>query len=207
MTNFSTSSLKYYSDNAADFVNQTLNVDMQDLYNAFIKSLLTIQDQHILDLGCGSGRDANYFANQGFKVTAIDGSSEIIDVAKEVYCQSNISWQCCTFDEVAHTYQRQSFTGIWACASLLHVPYEELPFLLEKLILLLKKNGIFYASFKHGDSERIENGRFFCDMNEVRWKSILSKLNDKFNYKVWITSDNRSDNATEWFNTLVLTFK
>ena len=44
-------------------------------------------------------------------------------------------------------------------------------------------------------------------MNEVHWKSILSKLNDKFNYKVWITSDNRPSNATEWFNILVLTLK
>ena len=94
--------LDYYQRNAKDFFSQTINVDMQNVYQPFLEYLpkphLSNQ-QKILDVGCGSGRDSVFFANQGFEVVAIDGSQNVIDLAKQT--DTRIDWQCLRFHEIA----------------------------------------------------------------------------------------------------------
>ncbi|WP_328987882.1 class I SAM-dependent methyltransferase [Thiorhodovibrio winogradskyi] len=60
----------------------------------------------------------------------------------------------------------ECFDGIWACASLLHVPLDQLADALARLSRALKKDGVLYASFKYGRGEREHNGRRFTDLNE-----------------------------------------
>ena len=60
----SKSTFNYYDENAVKFACQTVSIDMHDLYELFIKQLPQRNTQSILDVGCGSGRDANYFAKQ-----------------------------------------------------------------------------------------------------------------------------------------------
>ena len=57
------------------------------------------------------------------------------------------------------------FDGIWACASLLHVPSNELVEVLNKCYIALKENGVMYCSFKYGGYEGERTGRFFIDLN------------------------------------------
>ena len=196
--------LDYYQTYAKDFFSQTINVDMQNVYQPFLEYLpkphLSNQ-QKILDVGCGSGRDSVFFANQGFEVVAIDGSQNVIDLAKQT--DTRIDWQCLRFHEIAKQSWQNHFTGIWACASLLHVPFDELPKLLNDLILCIKPDGILYASFKYGDAEREKDGRFFCDMNEQRWKLIEEQLDSAKALKLWQTIDNRMDKRDIWWNVLL----
>ena len=195
--------LDYYQRNAKDFFSQTINVDMQNVYHPFLEYLPKAHlsnQQKILDFGCGSGRDSVFFANQGFEVVAIDGSKSLIELAQQT--DTRIDWQCLRFDEIAKQSWQNHFTGIWACASLLHVPFDELPKLLNDLILCIKSDGILYASFKYGDAEREKDGRFFCDMNEQRWKLIEEQLISTKLLKVWQTFDNRVDRQEIWWNIL-----
>ena len=192
--------LEYYQRNAKEFFSQTINVDMQNVYHPFLEYLPSGK-QTILDVGCGSGRDSIFFSNQGFVVTAIDGSQNLIDLAKQT--DTRIDWQCLTFDEIANQNWQSQFTGIWACASLLHVPFDDLTKLLSDLILCIKPDGILYASFKYGDAEREKNGRFFCDMNEQRWKLIEEQLDSAKALKLWQTIDNRMDKRDIWWNVLL----
>ena len=195
--------LDYYQRNAKDFFSQTINVDMQNVYQPFLEYLpkphLSNQ-QKILDVGCGSGRDSVFFANQGFEVVAIDGSKSLIELAQQT--DTRIDWQCLRFDEIAKQSWQNQFTGIWACASLLHVPFDDLPKLLNDLIRCLKSDGILYASFKYGDSEREKDGRFFCDINEQRWQLIEEQLDSAKALKLWQTVDNRMDKRDIWWNIL-----
>ena len=195
--------LDYYQRNAKDFFSQTINVDMQNVYHPFLEYLPKAHlsnQQKILDVGCGSGRDSVFFANQGFEVVAIDGSQKLIDLAKET--DNRVNWQCLRFDEIAKQSWQNQFTGIWACASLLHVPFDDLPKLLNDLIRCLKSDGILYASFKYGDAEREKDGRFFCDMNEQRWQLIEEQLDSAKPVMIWQTFDNRVDRQEIWWNIL-----
>ena len=199
--------LDYYQTYAKDFFSQTINVDMQNVYQPFLEYLpkphLSNQ-QKILDVGCGSGRDSVFFANQGFEVIAIDGSKSLIELAQQT--DTRIDWQCLRFDEIAKQSWQNQFTGIWACASLLHMPFDDLTKLLNDLIRCLKSDGILYASFKYGDSEREKDGRFFCDINEQRWQLIEEQLDSAKALKLWQTVDNRMDKRDIWWNVLLKTY-
>ena len=75
----STTTLDYYNKNAKKFVIGTISVDFGTIQNHFLGKLPP--EAEILDYGCGSGRDTKYFLNQGYKVTAIDGSTELCKLA------------------------------------------------------------------------------------------------------------------------------
>lgn len=195
--------LDYYQRNAKDFFSQTINVDMQNVYHPFLEYLPKTHlsnQQKILDVGCGSGRDSVFFANKGFEVVAIDGSKSLIELAQQT--DTRIDWQCLRFDEIAKQSWQNQFTGIWACASLLHMPFDDLPKILNDLLSCLRPTGILYASFKYGDNEREKDGRFFCDINEQRWRIVESQLISTKPLKVWQTLDNRVDRQEIWWNIL-----
>ena len=91
------------------------------------------------------------------------------------------------------------FDGIWACASLLHVPQNKLPTVMEKVERALKPEGVLYASFKYGEGERIVGERHFSFYNEydLDWLSGLGLI------EYWISEDVRPDRPGEkWLNTL-----
>ena len=94
----------------------------------------------------------------------------------------------------------KEFDGIWASASLLHVPSDELDSVLMNLRNSLKENGILYASFKYGDFEGERNGRYFNDLTE----SAAIEIFEKHEFKVietWITHDARPGREDErWTN-------
>ena len=182
----------YYNNNAKHFFEGTVHADMTEHYAVFLQKLP--KGAHILDAGCGSGRDSLYFVKQGYKVMAMDASKELCKLAEQYIGQPvlNLKFQDIAFDN--------TFDGIWACASLLHVPSEELEKVLKNLKKALKQNGILYASFKYGDFEGERNGRYFHDLTEERAEKLFTKVGLNIE-KMWITKDVREDRVDEkWLN-------
>ena len=107
--------IQYYDQNAADFVENTRNVDFHVMQDEFIEGLPA--GAKILDLGCGSGRDTKYFLEHGYRVDAIDGSAELCTLASEY---TGIPVKCQLFQELDAS---EVYDGIWACSSLLHLSY------------------------------------------------------------------------------------
>lgn len=201
------STLDFYNRHADAYIKQTRQVDMHALYDAFVRQLPTDikMPQHILDVGCGSGRDSFWFSNKlAMNVTAIDGSLELIKRNQAYYSISNIDWRYLKFEDIKHQGWQNQFTGIWACASLLHVPFNELPNMIVSLLDTLVPGGTMYASFKYGDSERWDGDRFFCDMNENRFIEVLQQINlNNLVYETWITADQQGGRDIDWFNILL----
>lgn len=195
--------LSYYNDQASAYYQQTCAVSLEDIYSQFIDKLTSDSVQTILDVGCGSGRDSAYFANLGFAVTAVDGSVKLLNLAKN-NCEHDIDWLQLSFHEIAKQNWINHFTGIWACASLLHVPFNELPSILNTLVIALKTDGVIYLSFKYGDRERLDGDRFFCDMNDSRIDQFLTKVPSVTLVKTWKSYDKRYANSTIWFNIIVI---
>lgn len=195
--------IDYYQRHTDDFAEQTVNVDMQDLYEAFINDLPEQDSQHILDVGCGSGRDAAYFATLGYQVTAIDASANLLEWAKRHYSLEVINWQHMAFDGVADKLRHHRFSGIWASASLLHLDFDNLATTINSLLALLSDAGVLYASFKYGAGEREDNDRYFCDMNEERWAKIESDIYTNIEASIWIKADKRPHRDEKWLNVII----
>ena len=187
--------MNYYDLNAKEFFSDTVNADMSTHHEEFLKNLP--ENACILDAGCGSGRDAKFFLSKGFNVIAIDGSAEMCKIASEHIGKEVIYIQ---FQEITFV---DKFDGIWASASLLHVPTDEIDDVLKRLKDSLKDNGILYASFKYGDFEGMRNGRYFNDLDEKTSQKLFSKLDFEI-IKIWITNDARKGRENEkWVNILV----
>lgn len=150
----------------------------------------------VLDAGCGSGRDSKAFIQHGFSVVAFDASKEMCKAASELIGQE--VWQM-KFQEIAF---EEEFDGIWACASLLHVPYEELPNVMNKLHKALKDNGALYVSFKYGEGTKRRGDRTFSDFTEESVKVLLNDTEFEV-IECGITSDTRPGRDDEkWVNVI-----
>ena len=186
--------IKYYNQNAEEFVSGTVNADMALTRDRFLKWLPN--GASILDAGCGSGRDARVFKDKGYIVDAFDASEELCRLAHEY---TGIDVKCIRFEDLEG---EGFYDGIWACASLLHVKRDDLPGVLHKLHLLLRKNGVIYASFKYGQTERFTQGRYFNDMDEQLLEALLSKEDLKI-LDLFVTRDVRPGRSSErWINVI-----
>ena len=198
------STLQYYANNAHDFAQSTLHVDMGELYKEFLPLLPSSHHSdhekiHILDAGCGAGRDALAFKQLGYKVTAFDACSELADIAS-FHLQQSVYVK--TFRQVKEHAQ---YHGIWCCASLLHVAHNELPDRFTKLASALKPNGILYASFKYGKGERSDGNRTFSDLTETCLEDLLEQIPSLNVVKVWQSKDQRPDRSEQvWLNVVTV---
>ena len=185
----------YYENNADSFIADTFECDMSTQYHFFEKELKK-KTGKILDLGFGSGRDSLYFMNKGYEVYAIDPVKKFCDYAKKIGIKNIYQM---TAQEINFV---DMFDGIWACASLLHVPSNELNDVFKKCSRALKKDGVMYASFKYGEFEGERNGRIFLDLNEESLKKYLINTGLKIKDTL-ITRDVRPDKTTEWLNVIL----
>lgn len=192
--------IEYYNSKAEEFYESTVNADMSDQYYLFEKYLG--DGAHILDCGCGSGRDSKHFLENGFKVTAIDGSEELCKKASEL-----------TGLEVKHMYFQDlnfdnDFDGVWACASLLHVEKDRLPDVLKKITRALKGGGVLYASFKYGDFSGERNGRFFTDLDDKSFETLIADIPELVLKEKYISTDVRPGRENDrWLNAIVIKCK
>lgn len=185
----------YYDINGEEFFDSTVDVDMSTHYKEFLDYIP--KNSHILDAGCGSGRDTLAFRSLGYDVTSIDGSYKMCKLASEYTSHEVLHMQ---FQEIEFN---PIFDGIWASASLLHISSSELDVVLEKLKNSLKDNGVLYASFKYGDFEGMRNGRYFNDFTEKTAISLFESSGFEI-IKTWITNDARKGRHQEqWVNILV----
>lgn len=186
---------EYYKKNAKSYCDNTVKVDLSEVYKIFSRYLKG--GDRILDAGCGSGRDIIAFRNMGYHVEAFDISPEIAPIATE---NSGVNVLISTF----HEYQTSKpFAAVWCCASLVHIPLDELVGAIANLSKALIHNGIWYMSFKYGDRQQVRNGRHFTDLNET---GLLSLINDAGGLKperTWITDDARPERNNKWLNAIL----
>ena len=185
---------EYYNAYARDFIEGTINVDTGTLRDRFLKYVPP--GGEILDLGCGSGRDTKSFIDAGYKVEAIDASRELCVKASEF---TGIKVRCMRFEELDET---DRYDGVFACASLLHVPKEELLGVLERVHQSIKTQGVLYASFKYGDFSGERDGRYFHDMNEVSVQELFADISGFKVEELWQSHDVRRNKDAYWINVI-----
>lgn len=188
-------SAEYYKQNAADYFDETINLDLEVYLERFLE--FVPDGGSILDLGCGSGRDSAYFLSQGYDVTALDGSEEMCNLAS-VHIGVDVlhmSFAEMDFEDV--------FDGIWANASLLHVPRNEIPVILSKTVRGLKKDGILYMTFRYGEFEGMEGERYYTDYRTKMLKELIAGFDELEVLEIKKYEDVRQDKDTLWIHIIV----
>ena len=185
----------FYDENAEDFFRRSVDADMARGYADFT-GLVTLGGR-ILDAGCGSGRDSLAFARLGFQVTPIEASPKLAALAA---AHTGLPVEVMTFDQVAW---RETFDGVWACASLLHVPRADLPAAVIRLRNTLVLGGTLWMSFKYGAEERQANGRHFTDLDEAGARPLIEEVGGLSLISLTVTDDAREDRPGErWLSVL-----
>jgi SAM-dependent methyltransferase len=189
--------IAYYDKSADAFEEQTADLDMSAIQLRFLAHMPP--SGTILDAGCGVGRDALFFAQRGYRVTAFDASAEMVARARRRVGELAAVRQM-GFEDVDWM---DTFDGIWACASLLHVATAELPSVTRRLVTALRPGGAWYLSFKYGEGERYSRGRRFTDQTEQTLREALNGLGVEV-VDSWVTGDIRAGRSDEpWLNAVV----
>lgn len=186
--------LAYYDAHAQEFIDRTVNVSMDYLYEPFL-ALIPPQGR-ILDAGCGSGRDAAEFARRGYDVTAFDGSAVLAQLASK---RTGLYVLHQTFDGMRW---REEFDGVWACASLLHLTSDKLTPALARIALALRVGGVLFVSMKAGRFEGAREGRWFTDTTPMRLREFLNGTRSLKLIRVWETEETRPGITVQWVNAL-----
>jgi SAM-dependent methyltransferase len=147
--------LDHYNHNAEAFWNGTKDHDVAQNYEAFLRPLAKEKKLDILDLGCGPGRDVKYFQSLGHRTIGLDGSEVFCSMARRYTGCQILHQKFCSLKLSMH-----AFDGIFANASLFHVPSQELPRVLHDLHTALRPGGVLFLSNPRGNDEGWSGQRY-----------------------------------------------
>ena len=159
-----------YDQTAERFREGTRDHDVSQNIEALLRHLEGQAPQRILDFGCGPGRDLKTFTRLGHSPVGVDGSAEFVAMARadsgcEVWHQNFLALDL----PPAH------FDGVFANATLFHVPLSELPRVLKVLHATLKPRGVLFSSNPRGDNREGWNGRRYGAYHDFdSWKRYLT---------------------------------
>lgn len=170
MDAISTTTLAHYERNAEAFHAGTQDHDVSQNMEALLRHIRGAPPLTILDFGCGPGRDLKAFTARGHCAVGLDGAGTFVQMARaDSGCEV---WQQ---DFLALDLPRARFDGIFANASLFHVPMADLPRVLQQLRATLKPGGVLFSSNPHGRNEEGWNrGRFGAYHDLEAWRAFLT---------------------------------
>ena len=182
--------LSWYRDNAIQYAEETRNSLVLDALWEFLSRMK--EGGTILDYGSGSGRDSAYFINKGFSVDSLDGSAEMKAQAERLF---GIKVKLASFLSLE---EKDKYDGIWAQASILHLEEHDLRVALTLIERALKRDGVFYSSFRKGEEDGYEKGRWYTNMTERRFLSFLPA--SLYVEKIWESQDVRPGVNRTWLS-------
>jgi len=161
--------LDHYRERAEAFREGTRDHDVSQNIGALLAHIEGPPPYSILDLGCGPGRDLATFARLGHRATGIDALAEFVAMARAA-SDADVWQQDFLMLELPHEH----FNGVYANASLFHVPSQALPRVLGELRASLKPRGVLFSSNPHGnDDEGWNRGRYGVYYRLATWQQML----------------------------------
>lgn len=161
--------LKHYETNSESFWEGTKDHDVDQNYAAFQTNMKSLTAMSVLDFGCGPGRDLRYFAKRGHTAVGLDGCESFCNMARENSGCEVLHQDFCNLD-----LPEDCFDGIFANASIFHIPKVHLPVALSQLNLSLKSGGILFSSNPRGGGENFDGARYGNYMEFDEYENLLS---------------------------------
>lgn len=166
----SAATIAHYDRGAEAFWRGTRDHDVSQNCAALLEAIEADPPCAILDLGCGPGRDLRYFRSLGHEAIGLDGSAEFVHMARE-FSGCEVLHQ----DFLALDLPANRFDGIFANASLFHVPSRDLPRVLRELNAALRPRGVLFSSNPRGNNEEgFAGDRYGCFWNLDSWRAHVT---------------------------------
>lgn len=170
MDEITAGTLAHYNQRADSFRDGTQGHDVSQNIAALLRHIEGAPPFTILDFGCGPGRDLAAFKAMGHVPVGLEGAEKFVEMARAA-----------TGCEVLHQdflhldLPEGRFDGIFANASIFHVPSVELPRVLRELRAALKPRGVFFSSNPHGhDEEGWNRGRYGAYHDPQTWRRFMT---------------------------------
>lgn len=166
----SSQTLEHYNQHAESFREGTRDHDVSQNITALLRHIEGVPPFTILDFGCGPGRDLKVFTARGHIAIGVDGAARFAEMAqKDTGCEV---WHQ---DFLKLDLPAQRFDGIFANASLFHIPSSELPRVLQQLHASLKPGGVLFSSNPRGENEEGWNGNRYGAYHDLAtWRRYMS---------------------------------
>jgi SAM-dependent methyltransferase len=174
LNDFTQSTIRHYSERADAFWAGTKDHDVSQNYAALLSALPQTRPLAILDLGCGPGRDLKYFQSIGHQPIGLDACPEFCRMAR--YHTGCEVWQQ---DFRKLNLPAARFDGVFANASLFHVPRLDLKRVLKELHDALKPEGILFSSNPRGHGEVFDGSRFGFYLEFEEYRDFLKEAGFK----------------------------
>lgn len=169
LRNISQVTIASYDATADAFWEGTRDHDVSQNVDALLSHLETHRGR-ILDLGCGPGRDLRVFRDLGYDAVGLDGAARFVDMARH-YAGCEVLHQ----DFLALDLPAAHFDGVFANASLFHVPGQELPRVLGEIQATLRPRGVLFSSNPHGRNEEVWHGRRYGTYLDIdAWRAVVT---------------------------------
>lgn len=189
---------RFYEDHAVEYFSWTFGAQTQFVLDRFLSHLPA--KASILDAGCGSGRDLKFFLSRGHCALGIDASTALVQMAAEY---SGAPCEVARIESISH---EERFDGIWACASLLHLPRDVFRPALRCLNRALKRGGKLFMAVQEGQGEAIlPDGRLYVYYSEDDIRKSLDAAGLAVD-ELW-TSQNSAEAVHQpvWINVIATT--
>lgn len=159
----------HYQRTADSFWTGTRDHDVSQNIDALIDAIDAEPPLRILDFGCGPGRDLRTFVARGHEPVGLDGTVAFVEMAR-----ANAGVEVWHQDFLQLDLPPERFDGVFANASLFHVPVQELPQVLRRLSRSLVPGGILFASNPRGDNREGWNGERYASYHDLEaWTALV----------------------------------
>lgn len=198
LTEISQETLGHYEENAASFWHGTKDHDVAQNLDALLAAIDGTPPHRLLDFGCGPGRDLAALRARGHTPIGLDGSAAFVRMARE-HSGAEVWHQ----DFLALDLPDAHFDGVFANASLFHVPAAALPRVLRELFATLRPGGVLFASNPRGGNEEGWNGRRYGRYHDFDgWSAFVTEAGfdavDHYYRPAGLPREEQSWLATVW---------
>ncbi len=167
---FAARTLAHYDAVAEAFEAGTRTHDVSQNYAAFLGAIEKPPPFVLLDFGCGPGRDLAYFRSLGHEAVGLDGAARFVAQAR-----AGTGCEVLHQDFLHLALPPARFDGVFANASLFHVPTQELPRVLSELSATLVPGGVLFCSNPHGrDTEGFSGERYGAFLTLDTWRAYVT---------------------------------
>jgi cyclopropane fatty-acyl-phospholipid synthase-like methyltransferase len=196
--------ITYYKNNAKSLVKRYESANV-DKVQQLLLEVFPI-NSNLLEIGCGSGRDANFMLENNYKIIAIDASKEMISEAKKIHpLLANSLHVAAIPDEL--NFNDNSFDGVYSIATLMHLEKKAIEVSIKKVYEILKNKGIFLfsVSIKRDDIDKNfkdSKGRHFTTISKDKWIEICNRIGFK-TIKTVVTNDGLDRGGIVWLTCIM----